>query len=98
MHLQVRCTQVQCKNSCLFFCLSYHKGKELGSILGMPLAGVLCASDIWGGWPSVFYVFGKYFPCNTVNKDPSSWVYLIVNDDISMFRDISSGGLDITDI
>ena len=64
----------------------------------MPLAGVLCASDIWGGWPSVFYVFGKYFPCNTVNKDPSSWVYLIVNDDISIFRDISSGDLDITDI
>ena len=95
MHLQVRCTQVQCKNSCLFFCLSYHKGKELGTILGMPLAGVLCASDIWGGWPSVFYVFGKY---NTVNKDPSSWVYLIVNDDISIFRDISSAGLDITDI
>ncbi|CAH3194301.1 unnamed protein product [Porites evermanni] len=24
----------------------------------MPLAGVLCASDILGGWPSVFYVFG----------------------------------------
>ena len=73
----------------------YRKGKELGTILGMPLAGVLCASDIWGGWPSVFYVFGKY---NTVNKDPSSWVYLIVNDDISIFRDISSAGLDITDI
>ena len=55
----------------IFFCLSYHKGKELGTILGMPLAGVLCASDIWGGWPSVFYVFGKYFPRNTVNKEPS---------------------------
>ena len=25
----------------------------------MPLAGVLCASDLWGGWPSVFYIFGK---------------------------------------
>ncbi|XP_073252217.1 sialin-like [Porites lutea] len=35
-----------------------YEGKELGTILGMPLAGVLCASDIWGGWPSVFYVFG----------------------------------------
>ena len=71
MHRQVRCTQVQCKNKCSFFCLSYLKGKELGIILGMPLAGVLCASDIWGGWPSVFYVFGKYFPCNTVNEEPS---------------------------
>lgn len=37
--------------------LSY-TGLQLGTILGMPLAGVLCASDLWGGWPSVFYIFG----------------------------------------
>ena len=98
MHLQVRCTQVQCKNSCLFFCLSYHKGKELGTILGMPLAGVLCASDIWGGWPSVFDAFGKYFPCNTVNKRPSLLGIPIVNDDISVIIDTFSGDLDITDL
>jgi len=37
--------------------LSY-TGPQIGTILGMPLAGVLCASDLWGGWPSAFYIFG----------------------------------------
>jgi len=37
--------------------LSY-AGLQLGTILGLPIAGVLCASDLWGGWPSVFYIFG----------------------------------------
>ena len=35
-------------------------GLQIGTVIGMPLAGVLCASDLWGGWPSVFYIFGKY--------------------------------------
>lgn len=24
----------------------------------MPISGLLCASNLWGGWPSVFYIFG----------------------------------------
>ncbi|EDO45514.1 predicted protein [Nematostella vectensis] len=38
--------------------LSY-AGCQLGNIIFMPLAGVLCASEIAGGWPSVFYIFGS---------------------------------------
>ena len=41
----------------LFVCCS--EGLQIGTILGMPIAGVLCDSDLWGGWPSVFYIFGK---------------------------------------
>ena len=35
------------------------KGLQIGTVLGLPIAGVLSASDLWGGWPSVFYIFGK---------------------------------------
>ncbi|KAL9958324.1 hypothetical protein ACROYT_G035326 [Oculina patagonica] len=39
-------------------CTLSYSGLTIGTILGMPFAGLLCASDIWGGWPSVFYIFG----------------------------------------
>lgn len=35
-------------------------GLQLGTIIGMPLTGYLCSSSFWGGWPSVFYIFGEY--------------------------------------
>jgi len=41
-------------------CILSYSGLNMGTILGMPLAGLLCASDIWGGWPSAFYILGKY--------------------------------------
>jgi ACS family sodium-dependent inorganic phosphate cotransporter-like MFS transporter 5 len=34
-------------------------GKEIGVVVSTPLAGILCASNFLGGWPSAFYVFGK---------------------------------------
>ncbi|KAL9962789.1 hypothetical protein ACROYT_G031929 [Oculina patagonica] len=39
-------------------CTLSYAGLQIGTVLGMPIAGVLCASDLWGGWPSVFYIFG----------------------------------------
>ncbi|CAF3389237.1 unnamed protein product [Rotaria sp. Silwood1] len=35
-----------------------HAGKEVGVIITTPLAGLLCASNFLGGWPSAFYLFG----------------------------------------
>ncbi|XP_067047190.1 sialin-like [Acropora muricata] len=35
-----------------------YAGLQLGTIIGMPLTGYLCSSSFWGGWPSVFYIFG----------------------------------------
>ena len=33
-------------------------GAQLGTVIGMPLSGVLCDHDFAGGWPSVFYISG----------------------------------------
>ena len=44
----------------LLSCFSTITGTRIGTVIGLPLAGVLCASDLWGGWPSVFYIYGMY--------------------------------------
>ena len=33
-------------------------GVTIGNILALGTGGVLCSSDIFGGWPSVFYIPG----------------------------------------
>ncbi|GFR24461.1 hypothetical protein TNCT_577231 [Trichonephila clavata] len=38
-----------------------YTGALLGNVVAMPISGWLCSSDFVGGWPSVFYVFGKFF-------------------------------------
>ncbi|XP_046544390.1 LOW QUALITY PROTEIN: sialin-like [Haliotis rubra] len=35
-----------------------YSGSWLGTVVSMPISGVLCVSNILGGWPSVFYIFG----------------------------------------
>ncbi|BFZ21120.1 hypothetical protein BsWGS_24159 [Bradybaena similaris] len=35
-----------------------YAGSPLGTVFSLPISGILCDSDIAGGWPSVFYVFG----------------------------------------
>ncbi|CAK8673454.1 unnamed protein product [Clavelina lepadiformis] len=35
-----------------------YAGVHLGTVIAQPISGVLCASNILGGWPSVFYIFG----------------------------------------
>ena len=34
-------------------------GIEVGTVVGMVGAGLLCQNGFAGGWPSVFYVFGE---------------------------------------
>ena len=34
-------------------------GTSFGTLIAYPIAGILCNSGILGGWPSVFYIFGK---------------------------------------
>ncbi|KAH9508375.1 hypothetical protein Btru_050943 [Bulinus truncatus] len=36
-----------------------YAGAQLGTVISMPISGLLCDSDIAGGWPSAFYVFGS---------------------------------------
>lgn len=33
-------------------------GAQFGTVISMPLSGLLANSGIAGGWPSIFYVFG----------------------------------------
>ncbi|XP_076083719.1 sialin-like isoform X3 [Mytilus galloprovincialis] len=35
-----------------------YAGAQLGTVIAMPICGILADSNFLGGWPSVFYVFG----------------------------------------
>ena len=35
------------------------EGCTVGSIVTMPISGLLTRYDLDGGWPAVFYAFGK---------------------------------------
>lgn len=35
-----------------------YSGAQLGTVISLPISGLLCQSSFFGGWPSVFYLFG----------------------------------------
>ena len=39
--------------------ITIHVGANIGMIFGFLLSGLLCEYGFDGGWPSVFYIFGK---------------------------------------
>lgn len=43
-------------------------GTMLGNVVTLSLSGLLCAVDLdGGGWPLIFYVFGKLKPASLFN-------------------------------
>ncbi|GIX89354.1 hypothetical protein CEXT_804531 [Caerostris extrusa] len=57
-----------------------YSGAQIGTVISLPISGLLCDSNFLGGWPSVFYVFGTlgclwflfwaYFIHETPEKHP----------------------------
>ncbi|XP_064597334.1 sialin-like [Liolophura sinensis] len=35
-----------------------YAGAQMGTVVSLPISGILCDSHIFGGWPAVFYIFG----------------------------------------
>ncbi|KAM7292521.1 putative inorganic phosphate cotransporter [Ixodes scapularis] len=35
-----------------------YSGGQIGTVIAMPISGILCDSTFLGGWPAAFYVFG----------------------------------------
>ena len=44
----------------LLLCTYVYTGPYVGNIVSFPLSALLCQYGFDGGWPSVFYVFGKF--------------------------------------
>ncbi|GFR26658.1 hypothetical protein TNCT_299261 [Trichonephila clavata] len=38
-----------------------YSGSAIGTVVSLTVSGWLCETDFLGGWPAVFYVFGKIF-------------------------------------
>lgn len=36
-----------------------YSGGQIGTVIAMPISGLLCDSTFLGGWPAAFYVFGE---------------------------------------
>ncbi len=54
------------------FHLIIFPGAYLGTVFSLPLSGYLCSSTFLGGWPSVFYIFGKHMLSFLINFEPHS--------------------------
>ena len=51
-----------------FFCFNIFIGQYLGTVVSFPLSALLCQYGFDGGWPSVFYVFGKHIQFSIFSK------------------------------
>ena len=52
-------TKVYIVNRLIFKALHLFLGTTIGNILTLSLSGFMCESDVDGGWPLLFYVFGE---------------------------------------
>ncbi|XP_071038195.1 sialin-like isoform X2 [Parasteatoda tepidariorum] len=61
-------------------------GLSIGTLTGMSISGLLCNSDLFNGWPSVFYLFGflnclmAIFWCMLVTNSPTTHPLITENE------------------
>ena len=46
-----------CLYPVVLFCM--FSGSQIGNVIALPLAGLLCEYGFDGGWPSIFYILGE---------------------------------------
>ena len=76
--LRLRIISISFMCKIVFLPIVTYGGTQMGTIIGLPLAGLLCQSSYFGGWQSVFYIYGTlgvlWFLCWTAFcfDDPDS--------------------------
>lgn len=67
----------------------------MGSVVALPLSGMLCQHGFAGGWPSVFYLFGEsvfctmnYITFSQRNIPGTSWMSFWKNSKVSVERGV----------
>ena len=51
------------------FAAIYTSGNQIAAVFALLISSYLCGTTFLGGWPSIFYLFGKLVQGKTVNED-----------------------------
>lgn len=79
-----------------------YAGAQFGTVVSLPICGLLCQSTFLGGWPSVFYVFGVlgvlWFVVWTIliHSEPENHPRIRLDEKVYIQRSLQRTGSDKT--